>query len=121
MKKTYGLQTNEECINMIIDGNEALLSIQTAGEIKIRRLDLQSDNEDAEIANDGAKISSANKENQPKPIQRALDRIEELDRITCVRIDEEIKQANDDWSENRLTITIDYLDTGFVKGTKESR
>lgn len=115
MEKTYGLQTNKECINVIINGDEALLSIQTAGEIKIRRLDLQSDNEDTEIAKDGAKNSSANKENQPEPLQKALKRIKELERVTDVRIDEEFKATDFNAAENRLTITIDYLDVDIVK------
>lgn len=69
---------------------------------------------------DGSNISSANKEKQPEPIQRALKRIEELKYITDVRIDEEFETTVvDDFPKNRLTITIDYLDVDFVKEMKK--
>lgn len=57
---------------------------------------------------------------QPKPIQRALNRIEGLDRVTDVRIDEEFKATDFNISENRLTITIDYLDVGIAKKMKKA-
>ena len=73
-----------------------------------------------EITEDGIKISSANKESQPYPVQRALKRIKELDYITDVRIDEEFETTVDDFPENRLTITIDYLDVDFVKEARKA-
>ena len=73
-----------------------------------------------EITEDGIETSSVNKESQPYPVQRALKRIQELKYIADVRIDEEFKTASDDWSENRLTITIDYLDVGIAKEMKKN-
>ena len=67
------------------------------------------------ITEDGIKTSSANKESQPYPVKRALNRIEELKYITDVRIDEDFETTIDDFPENRLTITIDYLDVDLVK------
>ena len=72
------------------------------------------------ITEGGVETSSANKEKQPEPIQRALKRIEELKYITDVRIDEEFETTVvDDFPKNRLTITIDYLDVDFVKEMKK--
>lgn len=59
-------------------------------------------------------------EGQPKPIQQALNRIEELNRVTDVRIDEEFKPVGFNMTENRLTITIDYLDVDIVKEMKKA-
>ena len=73
-----------------------------------------------EITEDGAKISSTNKEKQPEPVQRALKRIKELEYITDVRIDEEFETTVDGFPENRLTITIDYLDVDFVKEARKA-
>lgn len=50
------------------------------------------------------------KESQPKPVQRVLKQIKELKYITDVRIDEEFKATDLNMTENRLTITIDYLE-----------
>lgn len=72
------------------------------------------------ITEDGIKTSSANKESQPYPVQRALKRIKEIDYITDVRIDEEFETTVDDFPENRLTITIDYLDVDIVKKMKKA-
>lgn len=57
---------------------------------------------------------------QPEPVQRALKRIKELDYITDVRIDEEFETTVDGFPENRLTITIDYLDVDFVKEARKA-
>ncbi|MFE2840198.1 hypothetical protein [Aerococcus urinaeequi] len=57
---------------------------------------------------------------QPYPVQRALKRIKEIDYITDVRIDEEFETTVDGFPENRLTITIDYLDVDFVAEMKKS-
>lgn len=75
---------------------------------------------DAEITGDGVKTSSTNTETKAYPVQRALDRIEELNYITDVRIDEDFETTVDDFPKNRLTITIDYLDVNFVKEARES-
>lgn len=62
-----------------------------------------------------------NKEDQPEPVQRALKRIRELKYITDVRIDEEFEACDKrlDYPNNRLTITIDYLDVELFKAIKE--
>lgn len=73
-----------------------------------------------EITEDGIKTSSANKESQPYPVQRALKRIQELKYITDVGIDEEFETAVDHFPENRLIITIDYLDVDFVKEARKA-
>ena len=52
---------------------------------------------------------------QPKPVQRALKLIQELEYITGVRIDEGLETTADNLPESRLTITIDYLDADIVK------
>lgn len=57
---------------------------------------------------------------QPEPVQRALKRIKEIDYITDVRIDEEFETTVDGFPENRLTITIDYLDVDFVKEARKA-
>ncbi|MGH2016736.1 hypothetical protein [Aerococcus urinaeequi] len=128
MKKIYGLQNDKEKISLIIVDDKPLLIIQTAESFKVSELNLQYDKEDLEEITtvrfkpmgfssnyDGAKIYSANKENQPEPLQKALKRIKELERVTDVRIDEEFKATDFNASENRLTITIDYLDVDIVK------
>lgn len=58
---------------------------------------------------------------KPKPVQRALKRIRELEYITDVRIDEEFEACSKrfDYPNNRLTITIDYLDVELFKKLKE--
>ena len=73
-----------------------------------------------EITEDGIKTSSANKESQPYPVQRALKRIQELKYITDVGKDEEFETAVDHFPENRLIITIDYLDVDFVKEARKA-
>lgn len=57
---------------------------------------------------------------KPEPVQRALKRIKEIDYITDVRIDEKFKTTVDGFPENRLTITIDYLDLDFVEEMKKA-
>ena len=57
---------------------------------------------------------------QPKPIRRALKRIKELKYITNIEIDEEFEPAGFEMSENRLTITIEYLDVDIVKEMKKA-
>lgn len=57
---------------------------------------------------------------QPEPVQRALKRIKELNRVTDVRIDEEFKPTDFDMTENKLTITIDYLDADTAKKMKKA-
>lgn len=59
-------------------------------------------------------------------MQRALKRIKELKYITDVRIDEKFETSVDGspeidgFPENRLTITIDYLDVDIVKKMKKA-
>ena len=64
----------------------------------------------------------AQQKEQPKAVQRALNRIKEIKYITDVRIDEEFETTVtvDDFPENRLTITIDYLDVDIVKEMKKA-
>ena len=93
----------------------------TAGGTKLEVKDKWANvDSEVEITEDGIETSSVNKESQPYPVQRALKRIQELKYIADVRIDEEFKTASDDWSENRLTITIDYLDVGIAKEMKKT-
>ena len=153
MGKVYGLHTEKESVTLFVNEDKAIFTIQTADEIKVRELKLQSNIESDEqlsfgrvglvsidankitaggtkmeikdkwanidskvkITEDGIEISSANKENQPEPLQKALKRIKELERVTDVRIDEEFKATDFNATENRLTITIDYLDVDIVK------
>lgn len=64
---------------------------------------------------------SENNKEYPEPVQRALKRIRELEYITDVRIDEEFEVCDKhfDYPNNRLTITIDYLDVELFKKLKE--
>lgn len=133
MQRIYGLQTDKENINLIVNGDKALITMQTAENFEARELKLQFDNEELEEIPaiklksygfssdyDGAKISSTNKEKQPEPVQRALNRVKELKYITDVRIDEEFETTVDGFPENRLTITIDYLDVDLVEEARKA-
>ena len=119
------LQSNIKSGEPLSLGKVELVNIDankiTAGGTKLEIKDKWANiDSKVEITEDGIKASSANKESQPYPVQRALKRIQELKYITDVRIDEEFETTVDDFPENRLTITIDYLDVDFVKEMKKS-
>ena len=42
MKKLYGLQTDKENVTLSVNEDKAMLTIQTADAIKVRKLELQS-------------------------------------------------------------------------------
>ena len=144
MKRLYGLRNDKENISLIIGDDKAMLIIQTAESFKARELNLEIDLEnESKISADKVKTMGfssnydggnesevyeengmigvkANNENQPEPVQRALNRVKELKYITDVRIDEEFETTIDGFPENRLTITIDYLDVDFVKEARKA-
>ena len=119
------LQSNIKSGEPLSLGKVELVNIDankiTAGGTKLEVKDKWANiDSKVKITEDGIKISSENKESQPYPVQRALNRIQELKYITDVRIDEEFETTVDDLPENRLTITIDYLDVDFVKEARNA-
>lgn len=121
-----------------IDGNNIVIdSLQPnilAG--KIEKLETKLKEKDEEISKlkdlTNTKVSSkefwdfvkyhkdeTQQKEQPEPLQKALKRIKELNRVTDVRIDEEFKPTDFDMTENRLTITLDYLDADIAKKMKK--